>query len=126
MVNYFPEIKNGDYEGFIVATSDECRAGRRSTLKPAQSAPVHDVDISTEFKSEKLEVTVKANTYLHELSLLSDVAGLGTQVDNQMAYLLPGETHKFVVSGPKDILDQVKQKAAELVWSHNRVVNAEA
>ncbi len=126
MVDHFPEIKNGDYEGFIVATSDECRAGRRSTLKPAQSAPVQDVDIATEFKGEKLEVTVKANTYLHELSLLSDVAGLGTQVDNQMAYLLPGETHKFVVSGPRDILDQVKQKAAELVWSHNRVVNVEA
>jgi beta-mannosidase len=123
MTDHFAEIHKGDYEGFIVATSDECRAARRSTLRPAKAAPRHDLSVTTEFKGDSLHVVVKANSYLHELSLLSEIAGIGTQVDSQMAYLFPGETHTFNVTGPREILAEVQSRIEELLWTHNRVVN---
>jgi beta-mannosidase len=124
MIEYFPEIRSGAFEGFIVATSSECRAGRRSTLQPALHAPEHDLSVTAEFKSEKLYVQVRANKYLHELSLLSEIVGLGTQVDSQMVYLLAGEEHTFIVSGEHSILEKVEAQVKDLLWSHNRVVNS--
>ena len=123
MTDHFTEIQKGDYEGFIVATSDECRAARRSSLQPAKAAPQHELTVTTEFKGDSLQVVVKANKYLHEISLLSEIAGIGTQVDSQMAYLFPGETHTFNVKGPREVLTQVQARIDELLWTHNRVVN---
>ena len=123
MTDYFDEIRSGNFEGFIVATSDECRAARRSTLNPAKSSPRHDLTYESEFKGSNLRVTVTAQTYLHELSLLSEIVGLGTQVDSQMAYLFSGESHSFTVTGPQDVLEEVNRRIPELLWSHNRVVN---
>jgi len=123
MTDYFDEIHDGNFEGFIVATSDECRAARRSTLKPAKSSPHHDVTHESEFHGDELKVKVTAQTYVHELSLLSEIVGLGTQVDSQMTYLFPGESHSFTVTGPRDVLEEVNRRIPELLWSHNRVVN---
>lgn len=124
LTEIFSEINSGDYEGFIVATSDECRAARRSTLRPAVASPRHECEISTRFESGALLVSVTAKSYLHELSLLSEIVGLGTQVDSQLVYLFPGESHTFTVTGDKKTLDEVAERAAELLWSHNRVVNS--
>lgn len=124
MVDYFPEIKSGDFEGFIVATSSECRAGRRSTLNPATTAPSQQLEFHTEIKDGTLKVNVKANSYLHELSFLPEIVGIGTQVDSQMLYLFPGETHTFTVTGPAELLREIETRAADLLWSHNRVVNS--
>lgn len=124
MVEYFPEIKDGTYEGFIVATSQETRAARRTTLAPAAAAPLQDCDISAQRVGKDLIVKITAKSYLHELSVLPEVIGLGTQVDNQMLYLLPGEVGTFTITGPTEILDQVAARIGELVWSHNRVVNS--
>jgi beta-mannosidase len=123
MAEIFTEISVGKFEGFIVATSDECRAGRRSTLLPAHKAPEHKLEATSEFKGEELHVQVLAKSYLHELSLLPELVGLGTQVDSQMVYLLPNESHTFVVSGERLILEDVKSQVEDLLWSHNRVVN---
>lgn len=123
MVDYFPEIRSLDFEGFIVATNSEVRAGRRSTLNPAKKAPEHDLEIETRFTNGQLNVTVKANNYLHELSVLPEVVGLGTQVDSQLKYLLPGESSNFIISGSDEILNEVAARIKELVWTHNRVVN---
>ena len=123
MTDHFTEIQKGDYEGFIVATSDECRAARRSTLQPAKTAPQHDLTVTTELKGDSLQVVVKAKSYLHEISLLSEIVGIGTQVDSQMAYLFPGETHTFNVIGPRKVLTEVQSRIEELLWTHNRVVN---
>jgi beta-mannosidase len=123
MTDHFTEIQKGDYEGFIVATSDECRAARRSTLQPAKTAPQHDLTVTTELKGDSLQVVVKAKSYLHEISLLSEIVGIGTQVDSQMAYLFPGETHTFNVIGPREVLTEVQSRIEELLWTHNRVVN---
>jgi hypothetical protein len=87
-------------------------------------APEHDLSVTAEFKSEKLYVHVRANKYLHELSLLSEIVGLGTQVDSQMVYLLAGEEHTFIVSGEHSILEKVEAQLKDLLWSHNRVVNS--
>lgn len=123
LIEVFPQIKSGDFEGFIVATSDECRAGRRSTLKPAAAAPRQECDVKTRFEGDRLLVTVVARTYLHELSLLSELVGIGTQVDSQLVYLFPGESHTFTVSGEREVLGAVAERASDLLWSHNRVVN---
>jgi beta-mannosidase len=123
MVDFFPEIKSGTYEGFIIATSNECTAGRRSTLLPAAKAPIQDCEIVSELSGGMLKVTVTAKQYLHELSLLTEIVGLGTQVDAQMAYLLPGERHTFIVNGPEETLVKINQRLPEILWSHNRVIN---
>jgi beta-mannosidase len=41
----FPEIADGQYEGFILANSQEVRAARRTTLNPAKSSPSHDLKV---------------------------------------------------------------------------------
>lgn len=124
MVNHFPEITNGDFEGFIVVSTNEFRAGRRSTLNPADTAPRHDCEIVTEFVADQLHVKVTAKTYLHELSVLPEVIGIGTQVDSQLKYIFPGESTTFIISGTKEVLKEVEARINELVWTHNRVVNA--
>ena len=45
MKDYFPEIVDDQFEGFIVATTEEVRAARRSTLNPAANAPAQSVEI---------------------------------------------------------------------------------
>ena len=35
-IEIFPEIADGNYEGFILATCSEVRASRRTTLAPAK------------------------------------------------------------------------------------------
>ena len=92
-------------------------------VTPAKAAPGHDLTVTTKFDGDTLVVIVKANKYLHELSLLSEIVGIGTQVDSQMAYLFPGEVHTFTVTGPKGVLTEVEARINELLWTHNRVVN---
>jgi len=123
MVDHFKEISSLDYEGFLLADVGEARATRRTTLQPAQKAPEHDLQISTKIQGGSLFVTVQATTYIHELSLLSEVAGLGTQVDSQIVSLLPGEKHTFMVTGSEDVLKMIEIKPNDYLWSHNRIVN---
>ena len=120
---HFAEIIDDQFEGFIVATTPEVRAARRSTLNPAKSAPRHRAEVKAEMNGDVLEVKVIASTYLHEVSFLSEIAGLGTQVDSQLVNLLPDESHIFKVSGPIEILQECLLRANELLWSHNRVIN---
>ena len=65
---------------------------------------------------------MSAKIYLHELSVLPEIVGLGTQVDSQMIHLLPGESHTFVISGPRETLKIVEERIEDLLWSHNRIL----
>lgn len=123
MVEAFPLIATLDYEGFLFADTGDVKAARRTTLNPAAKAPRQEIGITAEFSGSTLNVSVEAKTYIHELAILPEVIGLGTQVDTQIVSLLPGSRHTFVVSGDRATLDTVKTKIADLVWSHNRVVN---
>jgi beta-mannosidase len=119
----FPEIADGDYEGFILATCPEVRASRRTTLSPAKESPKHNLTASGKIESGVLTVEVRANTYIHELSLMPELLALGTQVDSQIVSLLAGETHTFKVTGATKDLEAISQRIDELLWSHNRIVN---
>ena len=119
----FPEIADGQYEGFILANSQEVRAARRTTLNPAKNAPAHDLKVFTSFSDNLLKIDVTANTYIHELCAMPEIVALGTQIDKQIVSLLPGETHTFTISGAADDLKRISEKASSLLWSHNRVVN---
>jgi beta-mannosidase len=123
LVTLFPQIATLDFEGFLLATTDGVRAARRSTLNPAVCAPEQKLTAKSEIKNGALNVRVTAINYLHELSLLSEVVNLGTQVNSQMVSLLPGESHTFTVTGPTEVLFEVQSRLDELLWSHNRVVN---
>ncbi len=123
LVDIFPQIATLDFEGFLLATTDGVRAARRSTLNPAKSAPAQELAVESRIENDLLHVDVTAIQYVHELSLLSEVVDLGTQVDSQIVSLLPGESHTFIVSGPLPVLREVQARVAELLWSHNRVVN---
>jgi beta-mannosidase len=119
----FPEIADGNFEGFILATSPEVRVSRRTTLKPAAAAPAHDLEYLAEIVDGTLKVTVTAKTYIHELSILPEIMALGTQIDSQNVSLLPGEKHVFTISGkPKD-LESILKSVDAILWSHNRIVN---
>jgi beta-mannosidase len=119
----FPEIADGNFEGFILATSPEVRVSRRTTLKPAAAAPAHDLEYLAEIVDGTLKVTVTAKTYIHELSILPEIIALGTQIDSQNVSLLPGEKHVFTISGkPKD-LENILKSVDAILWSHNRIVN---
>jgi len=119
----FPEIADGNFEGFILATSPEVRVSRRTTLKPAAAAPAHDLEYLAEIVDGTLKVTVTAKTYIHELSILPEIMALGTQIDSQNVSLLPGEKHVFTISGkPKD-LENILKSVDAILWSHNRIVN---
>lgn len=120
---FFPEILTGDFEGFILATTSEVRVSRRTTLKPAATAPEHDLSFTSEIANGKLSVKVTANTYLHELSILPEILHLGTQVDNQNVSLLAGEKHLFNITGKQEDLVSIQSKIASILWSHNRIVN---
>ena len=119
----FPEIANGDFEGFILATSPEVRVSRRTTLKPAAAAPAHDLEYFAEIVDGKLKVDVTAKTYIHELSILPEIVALGTQIDSQNVSLLPGENHVFTISGNADDLIKIQKSIDAILWSHNRIVN---
>jgi hypothetical protein len=84
----FPEIADGQYEGFILANSQEVRAARRTTLNPAKSSPSHDLKVFANISNNTLKLDVTANTYIHELSALPEIFALGTQVDKQIVSLL--------------------------------------
>jgi beta-mannosidase len=120
----FPECADGQYEGFILANSQEVRAARRTTLNPAKDAPAHDLKVFTSMDGDLLKVDVTANTYIHELSALPEIVALGTQVDKQNVSLLPGESHTFTISGEGKDLMAIAEKVKTLLWSHNRVVNS--
>jgi beta-mannosidase len=119
----FPEIANGDFEGFILATSPEVRVSRRTTLMPAAAAPAHDLEYFAEIVDGKLKVDVTAKTYIHELSILPEIVALGTQIDSQNVSLLPGENHVFTVTGNPDDLVKIQKSVDAVLWSYNRIVN---
>ena len=119
----FPEIADGQYEGFILANSQEVRAARRTTLNPAAQAPAHDLKAFTSFSGDLLKVDVTANTYIHELCAMPEIMALGTQIDKQIVSLLPGEAHTFTISGQPSDLQKISENIHSLLWSHNRVVN---
>lgn len=119
----FPEIANGNYEGFILATCSEVRASRRTTLAPAVESPAHDLSAHAQLRDGVLEVDVTAKTYIHELSFMPEILALGTQVDSQIVSLLPGESHTFKVTGDSKDLVEIAKVVNDLLWSHNRIVN---
>lgn len=123
LVELFPQIAPLDFEGFLLATTDGVRAARRSTLNPAKTAPAQKLTVDSVIENDDLKVHVTAINYVHELSLLSEVVDLGTQVDSQIVSLLPGESHTFTVTGALPVLQEVKFRLDDLLWSHNRVVN---
>ena len=119
----FPEIADGNFEGFILATSPEVRVSRRTTLKPALAAPAHDLKYFAEIVNGDLKVDVTAQTYIHELSILPEIIALGTQIDSQNVSLLPGENHIFTISGEAEDLQKIQKSLDAILWSHNRIVN---
>jgi len=122
LVEVFPQIATLDFEGFLHVDAVDVRVARRTTLNPAKSAPKQNISSSAERAGNSLKVTVVANEYVHELSLLSEVIDLGTQVDTQLVSLLPGESHTFIVTAPDDVLNRIESQLPEILWSHNRVV----
>ena len=124
LVDEFPQIASLHFEGFILADVGEARAARRTTLDAAKAAPQQSLLITTQSGAQSLSVSVEAKSYVHELSLLSEVAGLGTNSDSQLVSLLPGEKHTFTVTGDTETLKKIQSDPEQYLWSHNRIVNA--
>ena len=54
---------------------------------------------------------------------MPELLALGTQVDEQIVSLLPGESHTFKVAGDANDLTDISKRVEDLLWSHNRIVN---
>jgi beta-mannosidase len=119
----FPQISDGGYEGFLHVKMNGFSTVRRTTMKPARTAPRQEFSVQTEIVNSKLMVTVTAHTYLHELCVLPELFVLGTNVDSQLVSLLPGEIHVFTITGQPADLEAVDNNLIDLIWSHNRLVN---
>ena len=123
LTEVFPVIADGNYEGFLHAQGDTVQAARRTNLKPATAAPKQDLNISHELHSGKLIFKVSANKYVHELSVLPELFGLGVNSDHQLVSLLPGQSSTFEIVGENEVLIKVVAGIDRLFWSHNRLVN---
>jgi beta-mannosidase len=123
LADHFPQILFNDFDGFLHARVNDLSTARRTILAPAWKAPWHDLTITSELVAESLIVTITANTYIHELCLLPELISIGTNVDSQLISLLPGETHTFIILGLPGSLKEIQDSLADIVWSHNRIVN---
>ena len=123
LTEIFPVIADGNFEGFLHAQGQNVQAARRTNLKPATAAPKQDLSIKHDLQSGKLKFTVTANKYVHELSVLPELFGLGVNSDHQLVSLLPGQSTTFEIIGPDEALTRAVAGIDRLFWSHNRLVN---
>ena len=73
--------------------------------------PAPEMTVAVQPAGRGLAVTVTAGSLLRDLSLLVDRIAPAAEVDDMLVTLLPGETHRFVVSAP-GALDPVAFAAA--------------
>ena len=123
LTEIFAVIADGNFEGFLHAQGQNVQAARRTNLKPATAAPKQDLSIKHDLQSGKLKFTVTANKYIHELSVLPELFGLGVNSDHQLVSLLPGQSTTFEIIGPDEALTKAVAGIDRLFWSHNRLVN---
>ena len=123
LTDIFPVISDCDFDGFLHVQNKDLSFSRRSTLKPAISAPKPEFEIKSEIANELFKIEIEAKSYLHELSILPELFGLGVNVDKQLISLLPGQSATFEVSGPAESLRQIEISLDQAIWSHNRLLN---
>ena len=123
LVEVFPAINDGNFEGFIHAENSDISAARRTTLKPAVKAPKQLINTKVITFADNLIIEARAETYIHELCVLPELFGLGVNSSDQLLSLLPGQQARFEISGPSNILIKIKDRLDELFWSHNKLVN---
>lgn len=111
-------------EGFAVATVGEHRSTRRLSTKPASVAPQGNPTVTVSRTPQGLDVTVTTTVLTHDMCFLSELATPDARVDSQLITLKPGESHTFHVQCSPAVSSSLEKDAADLVWSHNRVVNA--
>ena len=109
--------------GFAVATIGDQRSTRRLSTEPASVAPVGDPLVATTLTPTGLEVQVTATVLTHDMCFLPELVVDAARVDSQLLTLKPGESHTFHVECDRPTATVIGQHAADLVWSHNRVVN---
>jgi len=123
LVEVFPVIADGEFEGFLHAEGSGIAAARRSTLNPAKKAPKQQLQASAVKVDGKLKINVIAKTYLHELCVLPELFGLNVNSDKQLVSLLTGQSAEFIISGDSVTLEEISKSLDKVLWSHNRLVN---
>ena len=123
LTEIFPVIADCNYEGFLHAEGSGITAARRSTLKPAATAPKQKLDATIVSLSNTLKLKVTAKNYLHELCVLPELFGLNVNSDRQLTSLLPDQSAEFEISGDAETLNKISKSLDQLFWSHNRLVN---
>ena len=123
LTDIFPVISHDDFDGFLHVQNKDLAYSRRTTLKPAISAPKPDFEIESEITNALLKIEIKAKSYLHELSILPELFGLGANVDKQLVSLLSGQSVTFEVNGPTETLQQIENSLEQAIWSHNHLLN---
>ena len=123
LTEIFPLIANGNFDGFLHVQNNDFSFSRRSTLKPAITAPKPEFLVQSDITNGVLRIEINALSYLHELSILPELFGHSVNVDKQLISLLPGQGAIFEVSGPIKTLHQIEGSLDQAIWSHNRLLN---
>ncbi|WP_150307243.1 glycoside hydrolase family 2 protein [Planctomonas psychrotolerans] len=107
----------------IVAASGTARPARWYFVEDLELAvPALDIDTSVEAVDGGYAVTVTANTFTKDIVLNADRLSPEATVDEMLVTLLPGESHRFTVTGSDLDVDAMVQ--APVLQSVNALLSA--
>jgi beta-mannosidase len=122
-VDIFPILKN-ELDGFILLKFGSESFARRTILAPATTAPKQDLEVRTALTTAGIDISIRANKYLHDLSILPELIDSKVVVSDQMISLLPGDVKVFQVTCNSDVAQKISANPEGYIWSHNRLVNS--
>jgi beta-mannosidase len=111
--------------GYLIAELDGIRTARRVLDRAVSKVCAHNVELATQVVGNSVKVHVRANCFIHELSLLPELVALErVEVTQERITLLPGEEIDLVItcSNSKDAA-RVASAIEEITWSLNRLMN---
>ena len=111
--------------GYLIAELDGIRTARRVLDNAVSKVCQHSVELSAKVVGTTVNVHVKAECFIHELSILPElVVRDHVEVRQQLITLLPGEEIDLVIEASHEFDATVIARSIEdIAWSLNRLMN---
>ena len=112
--------------GYVVAQIGDLRTSRRVRDKPVVRVNQVDADISASISGLDIAVRVKANSFIHEFSLLPELVALDTvTVSAQRLTILPKEIVVIDIKASNSAdAQKIYSSLDEIAWSLNRLITS--
>jgi beta-mannosidase len=114
--------------GYVVAQLGDIRTARRVLDKPIERINFIDCDIAAVISGLDISVTVKANSFIHEFSLLPELVAQDlVTVSAQRLTVLPNETVVIdIEASTTQDAQLIYESINEIAWSLNRLISSTA